>query len=1216
MKGKRVRRLIAVLVLGLGLGLGLLWGLRRPPQARAANGTLYVSATDPTCGGNTPCYSTTQAAMDNAGFYDQILVAGGTYTDVHYRNTYTQAVYVHKNVTIRGGYSADFSTWDPVNYPTTLDARKEGHVVRIAQFRAPTLVGLRITNGSTSGSGAGIYSAQADPVISSCHVFSNAAAGPHGGGIYVFSGENVVLSNNEIHSNTAGGDGGGIALVFGDAITVTGNTVSSNTAGSRGGGIFSQHSDEIRLIGNTILSNTGGGVMLDRSDDVLLQGNQIYRNSKAGGGTGVSVLGSGNPRLINNLIVDNRTTSGTGAPGIQINDSDAHLLHNTLARNTGGWGAGVYLQEGASAWMTNTVLVSHAVGIKVNGAITVATATLKTTLWGGDTWANDADVSVVNGGIVFTRTDLRGDPSFVDPDDGDYHITGASAGRDQAYDTDVDTDIDGDARPFGAGKDVGADEAQCHVRLNGAYRRDVQTAIDASASEDDLVQVAGTCLGVGSRNVVGYITKTLTIRGGYSGDFLSWDPDAYPTTLNAQGEGSVFYIKNASTDITPTLEALRLTGGSSGGAGGATIEYAHPVISACTIYSNTSQGSGGGVYLSKGHNARLIRNLIRDNIATTSAGGGGGIFVHDSDSVQFVNNIVVDNQVGSNGTGAGIRMSASSAQFWHTTLARNTGGSGRGLHLAGGGTTVSLTNMVLVSQTVGIEAGAGSTARMSATLWGDGPWDNGTDAVGSSIVTGTLNWWEDPAFVDPAENDYHINQTSAALDRGLDTGVSVDIDGQPRTVGEAPDLGADECGLIMTVTKSGPAVVNEAESIAYTLRVTNTGIETAAGVVLSDSLPSGASFVAAGDGGAESGGIVTWPVFSVSPGGPSVMRTFTVTATETVTNDNYVAKPQGLVGIRGGVAVGTYVNRAPVAEAGSPQSVHAGMVNLDGSDSSDPDHDGLEYHWQQTGGPAPVTLGNADSAVAAFDAPAVAGTYAFALTVTDTFGLTDSDTTTVTVTNHAPVADAGAPQVVTSGSVTLDGADSHDDDGDPMDYLWTQAGGPRTVQLTNAGAEMATFTAPRFGGVYTFTLAVTDTFEASDADDTTVTVNLPGLSIVKSGLAQVEAGAPITYRLRVLNSGSAAASSLVITDALPSQADLVRASHGGVRVGDVISWSISSLAPAGSLTRTFTVTASETVTNADYAVSCAEGVRAVGSVAVVTEIEQHTVYLPVVLRGR
>ncbi len=51
-----------------------------------------------------------------------------------------------------------------------------------------------------------------------------------------------------------------------------------------------------------------------------------------------------------------------------------------------------------------------------------------------------------------------------------------------------------------------------------------------------------------------------------------------------------------------------------------------------------------------------------------------------------------------------------------------------------------------------------------------------------------------PVFVKPSNNNYHIRDTSPAINKGVDVGVDRDMDGQarPKQGSQYPDLGADE----------------------------------------------------------------------------------------------------------------------------------------------------------------------------------------------------------------------------------------------------------------------------------------------------------------------------------------------------------------------------------------------------------------------------------------
>lgn len=91
------------------------------------------------------------------------------------------------------------------------------------------------------------------------------------------------------------------------------------------------------------------------------------------------------------------------------------------------------------------------------------------------------------------------------------------------------------------------------------------------------------------------------------------------------------------------------------------------------------------------------------------------------------------------------------------------------------------------------------------------------------------------------------------------------------------------------------------------------------------------------------------------------------------------------------------LNSDPIANAGADRSALGGdIVMLDGSSSSDPDGDALSYSWQQIGG-EPVSMLQADSAQASFEAPDVDDALMFELMVDDGRGGLSTDTVLVTL---------------------------------------------------------------------------------------------------------------------------------------------------------------------------------------------------------------------------
>ncbi len=209
----------------------------------------------------------------------------------------------------------------------------------------------------------------------------------------------------------------------------------------------------------------------------------------------------------------------------------------------------------------------------------------------------------------------------------------------------------------------------------------------------------------------------------------------------------------------------------------------------------------------------------------------------------------------------------------------------------------------------------------------------------------------------------------------------------------------------------------------------------------------------------------------------------------------------------------TVTNQAPVANAGPPQTVVIGkQVTLDGSGSADSDHAPfpLAYTWfPRIQG---VVLSGADPAHPSFT-PTLTGTYPFDLYVSDGNRTSNVATVNITVTNQAPVANAGTDRQIVLGSpVTLDGRRSNDPDHAPaaaLAYAWQQTRGPIAVALSGANTAQPSFM-PQIPGVYVFGLMVGDGNLASAVAMVSITVTNQAPVANAGPDQQVEVGTPVT----------------------------------------------------------------------------------------------------------
>lgn len=198
-------------------------------------------------------------------------------------------------------------------------------------------------------------------------------------------------------------------------------------------------------------------------------------------------------------------------------------------------------------------------------------------------------------------------------------------------------------------------------------------------------------------------------------------------------------------------------------------------------------------------------------------------------------------------------------------------------------------------------------------------------------------------------------------------------------------------------------------------------------------------------------------------------------------------------------------NNAPVARAVYSLEGNT-IITLDGSASSDADGHEISYLWSIIAKPddAPAQIDDRTAAITQLYVQE-GGTYAVRLIVSD--GRTNSSpydfSFLIDIPNSQPVANAGSAQSVgIDQSVTLNGGESYDEDGDTITFLWyldTPEGS--TAELSDQTAVTPSFT-PDVFGEYTAHLTVADGSLVSEPQTVIITVDNTYAPVADAGRDQ------------------------------------------------------------------------------------------------------------------
>ena len=251
---------------------------------------------------------------------------------------------------------------------------------------------------------------------------------------------------------TRGSGSGAILTVRDDrtSLNVYDLAISDAPNNMNGFGVLVQSggTPSVSLTRVTIANNPGGGISV--SGGILTLAQSVVRlNARAGvGAAGGVAVTSAQYHLTNNVIADNGSPVSLfgGVQLFQVATAGIHVFDfNTVAQNSAPAGvvAGVSCNVNTPLVLTNSIVYANGIGAQVDGTKC--------------SWSySDIDPMPVLG-----SNNITSDPLFVAPAEGNFHIQATSPARDAADPAaTLAEDVDGDERPQGSGRDIGADEVR------------------------------------------------------------------------------------------------------------------------------------------------------------------------------------------------------------------------------------------------------------------------------------------------------------------------------------------------------------------------------------------------------------------------------------------------------------------------------------------------------------------------------------------------------------------------------------------------------------------------------------------------------------------------------------------------------------------------------------------------------------------------------------
>jgi hypothetical protein len=350
----------------------------------------------------------------------------------------------------------------------------------------------------------------------------------------------------------------------------------------------------------------------------------------------------------------------------------------------------------------------------------------------------------------------------------------------------------------------------------------------------------------GARQQRNWLANLTVLSGDIEGNDVTSAGGVVTNPAHIVGANSYHVVTGSGADSSAILDAFTITAGNATGldpydrGGGLYNNSGHPTLANLIFSGNSAASNGGGMHNVNGSNPSLTAITFRHN----SASSGGGLYNVNNSHPTLINVIFSGNSAAVNGGGmynvndssptlinavfSGNRAAGSGGGMYNVNLGNpnliNASFSGNHAAVSGGGMYNAL-NSPLIQNSIFWNNGGGSIANLptgSPTIRFSlvegcnpgGVWNSSCGVDGGDNLADANPLFvstPDPGNAPTLTGNLRLQIGSPAIDAGDNgavSGVTTDLDGNPRILGPAVDLGPYEGGVEGCACLYLPLVLN------------------------------------------------------------------------------------------------------------------------------------------------------------------------------------------------------------------------------------------------------------------------------------------------------------------------------------------------------------------------------------------------------------------------